>query len=281
MLRSEPEPSGLFVGCGPCPGNWFTDFMSLDIFKLNGKVAWITGGTKGLGFAMANALASVGADIVINSRTEAEAIEAARKIAEEHKVRTLGLVTDVTQQDQVEALVDRVVNEFGSIDILINNAGVNVRQPTVDLPLDEWKRVLDINLTGPFLCSKVVAPHMIKKGWGRIIYLSSILGHVGLAGRPPYTATKGGIILLTKTQALEFATSGITVNAICPGPFKTAMNEALLNDPVAYKAFIAKIPVGRWGYMNELDGAVIFLASEASSYMTGTTLTIDGGWTAQ
>ncbi|MDA1275935.1 MAG: 3-oxoacyl-ACP reductase FabG [Verrucomicrobia bacterium] len=255
--------------------------MSLDIFKLNGKVAWITGGTKGLGLAMANALASVGADIVVNSRTRAEAEETAKKIAGEHKCRAIGLETDVTKPEQVSSLVKRAAEELGGIDILINNAGVNVRQPTIDLPLEEWQRVLDINLTGPFICSKAVAPQMIKKGWGRIIHLSSILGHVGLAGRTPYSATKGGILLLTKTQALEFATHGITVNAICPGPFKTAMNEVLLKDPEAFKAFVAKIPIGRWGYLNELDGAVIFLASEASSFMTGAALTIDGGWTAQ
>lgn len=255
--------------------------MSLDIFKLNGKVAWITGGTKGLGFAMANALASVGADIVLNSRNRAEAEEAAKKLAATHHCRALGLHADVTDAAQISELVERSIKELGSIDILINNAGINVRQPTVDLPLEDWQKVLDINLTGPFICTKAAAPHMIKKGWGRIIHLSSILGHVGLAGRPAYTATKGAIVLLTKTQALEFATQGITVNAICPGPFETPMNLPLLQNPEQYKAFVAKIPIGRWGYMHELDGAVIFLASNASSYMTGTTLTVDGGWTAQ
>ena len=255
--------------------------MSLDIFKLNGKIAWVTGATKGLGFAMANALASGGADIVINSRNRAEAEEAARKIADTHHVRTLGFQADVANAAEITQSVDRIVRELGSIDILINNAGVNVRQPTVDLPLEEWQKVLDINLTGPFICTKAVAPHMIKKGWGRIIHLSSILGLVGLAGRPAYTATKGAIILLTKTQALEFATKGITVNAICPGPFETPMNLPLLENPEVYKAFVAKIPIGRWGHIHELDGAVIFLASNASSYMTGTTLTVDGGWTAQ
>ncbi|MBI4663577.1 MAG: SDR family oxidoreductase [Verrucomicrobia bacterium] len=255
--------------------------MSLDIFKLNGKVAWITGATKGLGLAMANALAGAGADIVINSRNRAEAEAAAKKIAETHRCRALGFEADVTNAPQIGELVERVVKEFGSIDILINNAGINVRQPTVELPLEDWQKVLDINLTGPFICTKAVAPHMIKKGWGRIIHLSSILGQVGLAGRPAYTATKGAIVLLTKTQALEFAAKGITVNAICPGPFETPMNLPLLQNPEAYKAFIAKIPMGRWGSIHELDGAVIFLASNASSYMTGTTLTVDGGWTAQ
>lgn len=254
--------------------------MSLDIFRLDGKVAWITGGTKGLGFQFANALASVGANIVINSRHGDEAEAVAKQVAEKHGVKGLGAELDVTQFDQIQAFVARVENELGSLDILVNNAGVNVRQPTVELPVEEWQRVVDINLTGPFLCSKAVAPGMIKRGWGRVINLSSILGQVGLAGRPPYTATKGGLILLTKTQALEWATTGVTVNAICPGPFATEMNKPLLNDPEKYKAFIAKIPMGRWGELNELDGAIIFLASPAASYVTGTTLTVDGGWTA-
>jgi NAD(P)-dependent dehydrogenase (short-subunit alcohol dehydrogenase family) len=254
--------------------------MSLDIFRLDGKTAWITGGAKGLGLQFAHALASVGANIVINSRHGDEAAAAAKAVADQHGVKSLGAEMDVTKFDEVTAFVERVEKQFGSLDILVNNAGVNVRLPTIELPVEEWQRVVDINLTGPFLCAKAVAPHMIRRKWGRIINLSSILGQVGLAGRPPYTATKGGLILLTKTQALEFATSGVTVNAICPGPFATEMNKALLDDPEKYKAFVAKIPMGRWGELNELDGAIIFLASKASSFMTGTTLTVDGGWTA-
>jgi NAD(P)-dependent dehydrogenase (short-subunit alcohol dehydrogenase family) len=255
--------------------------MSLDIFRLTGKVALITGGSKGLGLAMANALAGAGADIVLNSRNRVEAEAAAVAIAQKHGRRVLGIQADVNDPAQVAALVERTVTELGSVDILVNNAGINVREPTLSLTLEDWQSVVNTNLTAPFVCSKAVAPHMIKKGWGRIIYLSSMLGLVGLQGRPAYTATKGALVLLTKTQALEFAAKGITVNAICPGPFETAMNQVLMNDPEKYQAFIAKIPIGRWGRMHELDGLIIFLASEASSYMTGTTLTIDGGWTAQ
>jgi NAD(P)-dependent dehydrogenase (short-subunit alcohol dehydrogenase family) len=255
--------------------------MSLDIFKLDGKVALITGGSKGLGLVMAKALAGAGADIAINSRHGGEARAAADQIHQTTGRRALGFEADVTRPEQVKPMVDRIIAELGSVDILINNAGVNVRQPTVDLPLEEWRQVVEINLTGPFIMTQAVAPHMLKKGWGRIIHLSSILGQVGLAGRPPYTATKGGLILLAKTQALEFATQGITVNAICPGPFATDMNKALLDDPEKYKAFVAKIPMGRWGELHEIQGAILFLASEASSYVTGTTLTVDGGWTAQ
>lgn len=255
--------------------------MGTDIFRLDGKVAMITGGSKGLGLAMAHALAGVGADIAINSRNAAEAEAAAAEVTEKHGRRALGVAADVTQPDEINRFVDRVVNELGSVDILITNAGVNVRLPTTELPLEEWQRVIDINLTGPFLCSQAVIPHMIKKGWGRVIHVSSIMGLVGLAARPPYTASKGGIVLLTKTQALELAQQGVTVNAICPGPFGTEMNRPLLDDPEKYQAFVSKIPMGRWGEMDELDGAVIFLASQTSSFMTGTTLTVDGGWTAQ
>ena len=255
--------------------------MGTEIFRLDGKVAMITGGSKGLGLAMAHALAGVGADIAINSRNAAEAEAAAAEVAEKHGCRALGVAADVTQPDEINRFVDRVVNELVSVDILITNAGVNVRLPTTELPLEEWQRVIDINLTGPFLCSQAVIPHMIKKGWGRVIHVSSIMGLVGLAARPPYTASKGGIVLLTKTQALELAQQGVTVNAICPGPFGTEMNRPLLDDPEKYQAFVSKIPMGRWGEMDELDGAVIFLASQTSSFMTGTTLTVDGGWTAQ
>tara|TARA_A100001037_G_scaffold288715_1_gene299668 strand:- start:431 stop:1198 length:768 start_codon:yes stop_codon:yes gene_type:complete len=255
--------------------------MSTEIFRLDGKVAMITGGSKGLGLAMANALASVGADIAINSRNQVEVEAAAASVRDRHGCRALGARADVTQPDQVKGFVDQVMAELGSVDILITNAGVNVRLPTTELPLEEWQRVVDINLTGPFLCAQAVIPHMVEKGWGRVIHVSSIMGLVGLAARPPYTATKGGIVLLTKTQALELAQQGVTVNAICPGPFGTEMNRPLLDDPEKYQAFVSKIPMGRWGEMNELDGAVIFLASPSSSFMTGTTLTIDGGWTAQ
>lgn len=255
--------------------------MGLELFKLNGKTAWITGGTKGLGFQMANALAGAGANIIVSSRHQEEAASAAKKIAEAHGVKTLGIAADVVQVDEINALVELAEKNFGGIDILVNNAGINIRKPTIEMSLDEWEQVMDINLTGPFICSKAVAPGMIRRKWGRIINMSSMLGLIGLAARPPYTASKGGLILLTKTQALEFAEHGITVNAICPGPFATEMNLPLLNNPEAYRAFVAKIPIGRWGEMREIDGCVIFLASQAASYVTGTTLVVDGGWTAQ
>jgi NAD(P)-dependent dehydrogenase (short-subunit alcohol dehydrogenase family) len=255
--------------------------MSLELFKLHGKTAWITGGSKGLGLQMANALAGVGANIVISSRHADESIAAAKEIAEQHKVRAIGAAADVTKPAEVQAVVNHAERELGGIDILVNNAGINIRKSTLDMPLEDWQAVMDINLNGPFICTKAAAPGMIKKNWGRVIYMSSMLGQVGLAARPPYTASKAALILLAKTQALEWAKNGITVNCICPGPFGTEMNKPLLNDPVAYQSFVSKIPMGRWGEIHEIDGVIIFLASPASSYVTGTAITIDGGWTAQ
>lgn len=255
--------------------------MGLEQFSLKGRVAWVTGGTKGLGLQMAHALASAGADVVVNSRHVAEAEAVAKEIAARHGVRALGRAGDVTREAEMVSLVQWATAQLGSVDILINNAGINIRNPTTEMSLEDWQQVIDINLTGPFLCSKAVIPGMRERGWGRIIHMSSMLGLIGLAGRPPYAASKGGLILLAKTQALELAATGVTVNAICPGPFATEMNKPLLEDPAKYAAFVAKIPMGRWGEMHEIEGAALFLASPASSYVTGTTLVVDGGWTAQ
>jgi NAD(P)-dependent dehydrogenase (short-subunit alcohol dehydrogenase family) len=255
--------------------------MLPDIFNLTGKVAWITGGSKGLGFQMANTLAAAGASIALNSRHADEAETAAHTITETHGVKTFAGAVDVSRADDVRPFADQIVKNLGSLDILINNAGINVRLPTAELPVADWQRVVDINLTGPFLCSQAAIPHMVSRGWGRILHVSSMLGLVGLAARPAYTATKGALVLLAKAQALELASTGVTVNALCPGPFATEMNKPLLDDPEKYRAFVAKIPLGRWGELHELDGPVLFLTSHASSFVTGTTLVVDGGWTAQ
>jgi NAD(P)-dependent dehydrogenase (short-subunit alcohol dehydrogenase family) len=167
------------------------------------------------------------------------------------------------------------------VDILINNAGVNVRGASGELAEADWDRVIAVNLKAPFLCARAFSPGMCERGWGRIVNLGSILSVIGIAGRAPYASAKAGLLNLTRVLALEFAERGVTVNALCPGPFATAMNKPLLDDPEKYKAFVAKIPMGRWGELHEIAGAAVFLASDAASYVTGSALFVDGGWTAQ
>jgi NAD(P)-dependent dehydrogenase (short-subunit alcohol dehydrogenase family) len=255
--------------------------MGLELFRLEGKAAWVTGGARGLGLEMAHALASAGASLVVTSRSAAAAEEAAQELSGRHGIRALGLRADVTRPEEIRAVVERAERELGGVDVLVNNAGVNVRKPTTELSAGEWNEVLETNLTGAFLCTKAVVPGMIRKRWGRILHVSSILGLVGVAGRPAYAASKGGLVLLARTQALELAPHGVTVNALCPGPFPTDMNRPLLEDPAKYRDFAARIPMGRWGELPEIRGAVIFLASPAASFVTGVALPVDGGWTAQ
>lgn len=169
----------------------------------------------------------------------------------------------------------------GPIDILVNNAGVNVRGAAHELSIDDWDRVIDINLKAPFLCARHFGPGMCERGWGRVLNMGSILSVIALPGRAPYASAKAGLLNLTRVLALEWAQQGVTVNALCPGPFATEMNKSLLDDPEKYKAFVAKIPAGRWGELHEVTGAALFLCSDAASFVTGSALFVDGGWTAQ
>jgi NAD(P)-dependent dehydrogenase (short-subunit alcohol dehydrogenase family) len=188
---------------------------------------------------------------------------------------------DVTSASDVRAMVDTVLAKFGRLDILVNNAGINIRGPIEQLSESDWDQVIDTNLKGPWLCCRAVAEPMKRQRWGRVINVSSMLGEISMPGRTPYASSKGGLTLMTKTLALEWASHGINVNALCPGPFATEINTPLLSDPSIKAAVEAKIPLGRWGDPSEIGPAVVFLASEASSFMTGATLFIDGGYTAQ
>ena len=255
--------------------------MSLERFRLDDRVAIITGGSKGLGKAMAFALADAGANVVVMSRHLNEAQVTADEIKNSTGRKTVALEVDVSQQSQVEQMVNQTLKEFGRIDILINNAGLNIRGPIEELKMDDLTQVLNINLIGPILCCRAVAPHMQAQKYGRVINIASILGSVGMPERTSYSASKGALIQLTRTLALEWAPHNITVNAICPGPFATEMNRPLMDDPQVYQTFASKIPLGRWGEPEEIGGVAIFLASEASSFVTGAMIYVDGGYTAQ
>ncbi len=252
-----------------------------DSFKLEGRSALVTGGSKGLGRSMALALAEAGADVAICSRNGQEAAEAAAEIAQATGRKVVGLACDVIDPDSVRQLALDCEAEFGKIDILLNNAGINVRKPTSELTETDWDSVIDITVKGSFLCSQAFLPGMIERKWGRIVMLGSIMSFVAIAGRSAYATAKAGVMGLTRALALESAPHGVTVNCLCPGPFETPMNRVLMNDPVAYQAFLAKIPVGRWGQPEELGPAIVYLCSPASAFMTGASFTIDGGWTAQ
>jgi NAD(P)-dependent dehydrogenase (short-subunit alcohol dehydrogenase family) len=253
----------------------------LDRFRLDGKVALVTGGARGLGRVMSEALAGAGAAVALTARDPGHAASVAGAIAGATGQKAVGLRADVTRSDDVRTLVDAVLAAFGRLDILINNAGVNIRGPVEQLAESDWDQVIDTNLKGPWLCCRAVAEPMKRQKWGRVINVSSMLGEISMPGRTPYCSSKGGLTMLTKTLALEWAAHGINVNALCPGPFATEINTPLLNDPNVKAAVEAKIPLGRWGDPAELGPAAVFLASDAASFITGATLFIDGGYTAQ
>jgi len=247
---------------------------------LEGKAALITGASKGLGKAMALALAGVGTRLALVSRNVEQLNETAAA------VRQLGAEAavfqcDVTDEAQVLQLEEAFTKQFGRLQILINNAGINVRKTVTEFTLAEWRQVIDTNLTSVFLMCRSFVPQMKGQGYGRILNLTSIMSHVSIPGRAAYSASKTGLLGFTRALALELAPEKITVNGISPGPFATEMNAPLMQNPELNQQFISKIPLGRWGKVEEVGQLAVYLCSEEAGFITGTDILIDGGWTAQ
>ncbi len=247
---------------------------------LNEKVAVISGASRGLGRAMALALGGAGAKLALVSRDRAKLDETAA-MAHDLGADAHVFECDVSDESQVRSLERDVIAKFGRADILINNAGIAVRKMAVDYTLDEWNSVIGANLTSVFLMCRSFVPHMRGRGYGRVINISSIMGHVSLPLRSAYSATKSGVLGFTRALALEHATEGISVVAISPGPFATDMTAPLRNSPDQIATFNASVPMARWGEPEEIGKLALFLCSDAAGYITGTDIVIDGGWTAR
>lgn len=253
--------------------------MSLSLFDLTGRRALITGSSQGIGLALAKGLAGAGAEIVLNGRDAAKLAEAAESLREAGG-RARELVFDVTDHSGVRAAVDRFETEVGAIDILINNAGMQQRAPLEEFPADGFERLLQTNIAGVFHVGQAVARHMIGRGRGKIVNICSVQTALARPGIAPYTATKGAVANLTKGMATDWAKYGLQCNGLAPGYFETPLNQALVDDP-DFTAWLSKrTPAGRWGKVEELVGTAIFLSSDASSFVNGTTIFVDGGITA-
>jgi NAD(P)-dependent dehydrogenase (short-subunit alcohol dehydrogenase family) len=250
--------------------------MSASLFDLTGQVALITGASRGLGQYLGRALAKAGADLIVTSRRKQDLHAFAAEI-EALGRRAIPLELDVRDQQSIEAMAVAANEAFGRIDILINNAGCNVRKPAFEVTWDDWNLILETNLRGSFFVAQQIARHMVPNGYGRIVNIGSVTSVFGYAGLAPYGASRGGIRQLTMSLAADWGKHGITVNCLAPGWFQTAQNKIMYESEEWVEYLVERIPLKRPGAPNDLDGAVVFLASEASRYVTGQTLLVDGG----
>ena len=251
--------------------------MIQELFDLSGKVALVTGGSKGIGMAMAHGLAEAGADIVINSRSREEVEAAMRRILAGTGRRGHCVVADLYNRGDTMKLAKEALEVMCRVDIIINNAGTNIVNPVDKIVDEDWDRLLELNLTAPMILVRELAGQMKERNWGRVVNISSIFGLCAKEERGSYSATKSGLIGITRTMAQELAPWGITANAIAPGPISTPLTDRLVQGELrAY--FDSMMPLGRWGTPEDLVGPLLLLASDAGSFITGTTLTVDGGW---
>lgn len=248
-------------------------------FDLSGRTALIIGGTSGIGRAIALGLAEAGADVVASSRRAPEVESVAAEIRTRGR-RTLEVTSDVLNRNSLETLHEQALAAFGKVDILVNAAGTTKRVPTLECSEEDWQRILETNLTGTFRACQIVAPGMVRNGWGRIINIASLATFVAFYEVAAYGASKAGMGALTKSLAVELSRQGVCVNAIAPGFFPTALNQELLNQTPRGREVLMRTPIGRYGELDELVGAAVFLASEAASFVTGQIIAVDGGYLA-
>jgi len=253
--------------------------MSYSQLELNGKVAVVIGGTSGIGLAIARGMAEAGADVVPSSRRLEQTETAAREI-EDRGRRSLRIPSDVADRGSLQNLLDECVKAFGKVDILVNSAGRTKRAPTLDFSEEDWDSIIDTNLTGTLRAAQIFGRHMLEREYGSIINIASLSTFVALYEVAAYCASKAAVASLTKSLAIEWGQSGVRVNAIAPGVFRTPLNEKLLDETERGKEFLVRTPMRRFGKVEELAGAAIFLASDAASFVNGEVLTVDGGFLA-